>query len=74
MKICAGKVQMIYIDPPYGIKYDSNFQQRVDSTTNDDNDEADDVFTIRRFGTPGRSAFIRICRTSKNASICAENC
>ena len=27
-----GKVQMIYIDPPYGIKYDSNFQQRVDST------------------------------------------
>ena len=25
-----GKVQMIYIDPPYGIKYDSNFQQRVE--------------------------------------------
>lgn len=22
----AGKVQMIYIDPPYGIKYNSNFQ------------------------------------------------
>lgn len=22
----AGKVQMIYIDPPYGIKYGSNFQ------------------------------------------------
>jgi adenine-specific DNA-methyltransferase len=31
-----GKVQMIYIDPPYGIKYDSNFQQRVDSTKNDE--------------------------------------
>src|SRR5579884_610628 len=30
-----GKVQMIYIDPPYGIKYDSNFQQRIDSTKND---------------------------------------
>ena len=26
------KVQMIYIDPPYGIKYDSNFQQRINST------------------------------------------
>jgi hypothetical protein len=44
-----GKVQMIYIDPPYGIKYDSNFQQRVDSTKNDDKDEADDVLTIKAF-------------------------
>src|SRR3972149_885381 len=35
-----GKVQMIYIDPPYGIKYDSNFQQRVDSTKNDEKDGA----------------------------------
>ena len=25
----AGKVQMIYIDPPYGIKYGSNFQPFV---------------------------------------------
>ena len=44
-----GKVQMIYIDPPYGIKYDSNFQQRVDSTKNDDKDQADDVLTIKAF-------------------------
>lgn len=44
-----GKVQMIYIDPPYGIKYDSNFQQRVDSTDNDDKDMADDVLTIKAF-------------------------
>jgi adenine-specific DNA-methyltransferase len=44
-----GKVQMIYIDPPYGIKYDSNFQQRVDSTTNDEKDAADDVLTIKAF-------------------------
>lgn len=43
------KVQMIYIDPPYGIKYDSNFQQRVDSTKNDEKDQADDVLTIRAF-------------------------
>jgi adenine-specific DNA-methyltransferase len=44
-----GKVQMIYVDPPYGIKYDSNFQQRVDSTKNDEKDQADDVLTIRAF-------------------------
>ena len=25
----AGKVQMIYMDPPYGIKYSSNFQPEV---------------------------------------------
>lgn len=45
----GGKVQMIYFDPPYGIKYDSNFQQRVDSIKNDDTDTADDVLTIRAF-------------------------
>ncbi len=44
-----GKVQMIYIDPPYGIKYDSNFQQRVDSTKNEKKDQADDVLTIKAF-------------------------
>jgi adenine-specific DNA-methyltransferase len=44
-----GKVQMIYVDPPYGIKYDANFQQRVDSIRNNDKDRADDVLTIRAF-------------------------
>src|SRR5882672_2433196 len=44
-----GKVQMIYIDPPYGIKYDSNFQQRVDSAKNDEKAAADDVLTIKAF-------------------------
>ena len=44
-----GKVQTIYIDPPYGIKYDSNFQQRVDSTENDQADSADDVISIKAF-------------------------
>jgi adenine-specific DNA-methyltransferase len=28
----AGKVQMIYVDPPYGISYRSNFQPFVDKT------------------------------------------
>jgi DNA modification methylase len=45
----GGKVQMIYIDPPYGISYDTNFQQRVDSTKNDQKDSADDVLTIKAF-------------------------
>jgi 16S rRNA G966 N2-methylase RsmD len=44
-----GRVHMIYVDPPYGIKYDSNFQQRMDSTRNDDKDSADDVLTIKAF-------------------------
>lgn len=44
-----GKVQMIYVDPPYGIKYNSNFQQRIDSTKNDEKDQADDVLTIKAY-------------------------
>src|SRR5262249_32619689 len=44
-----GKVQMIYFDPPYGIDYDSNFQQRVNSTDNNEKDTADDVLTIKAF-------------------------
>jgi adenine-specific DNA-methyltransferase len=44
-----GKVQMIYIDPPYGVKYDANFQQRIDSTKNESRDEADDVLTIKAY-------------------------
>lgn len=36
----AGKVQMIYIDPPYGIKYGSNFQPFVNKRdVKDGNDE-----------------------------------
>jgi adenine-specific DNA-methyltransferase len=35
----AGKVQMIYIDPPYGIKYASNFQPRIDHRDVKDKDE-----------------------------------
>lgn len=45
----AGQVQMVYMDPPYGIGYNSNFQQRVDTNENDDKDLADDVLTIRAF-------------------------
>jgi adenine-specific DNA-methyltransferase len=44
-----GGVQMIFLDPPYGINYDSNFQQRVDSVSNDKDDESDDVLTVKAF-------------------------
>ena len=44
-----GGVQVVYMDPPYGISYDSNFQQRIDSTKNDDKDKGDDVLTIKAF-------------------------
>lgn len=37
----AGKVQMVYIDPPYGIKYNSNFQPFVNKREVKDNNDAD---------------------------------
>lgn len=37
----AGQVQMIYIDPPYGIKYGSNFQPFVDKRDVKDRADAD---------------------------------
>jgi adenine-specific DNA-methyltransferase len=45
----SGQVQTVYIDPPYGIKYNANFQQRIDTTINQDADRADDVLTIKAF-------------------------
>ncbi|MBN2563452.1 MAG: site-specific DNA-methyltransferase [Phycisphaerae bacterium] len=38
----AGKVQMIYLDPPYGVKFSSNFQPRIDQR---DVKDADDHLT-----------------------------
>lgn len=35
----AGQVQMIYVDPPYGIKYRSNFQPFVNQRDVEDNDK-----------------------------------
>ncbi len=35
----AGKVQTIYIDPPYGIKYGSNWQMKLNSRDVKDNDD-----------------------------------
>ncbi len=36
----AGKVQMIYVDPPYGVKFSSNFQPRIDRRDVKDDDES----------------------------------
>ncbi len=37
----SGKVQMIYIDPPYGIKYGSNWQMKLNNrNVNDDGDDS----------------------------------
>jgi len=36
----AGKVQMIYIDPPYGIKYGSNWQIKLNDRNVKDGDDA----------------------------------
>ena len=37
----AGKVQMVYFDPPYGIKYGSNFQPFVNKRNVKDGEDAD---------------------------------
>lgn len=39
----AGKVQAVYMDPPYGVKYNSNFQPRIGDT--DVKDRSDDDLT-----------------------------
>lgn len=44
-----GRMQMIYVDPPYGVKYNGNFQQRVDSTKNDEKEKVDDILTIKAY-------------------------
>jgi len=48
----AGKVQMIYIDPPYGIKYGSNFQPFInkrDVKDGKDEDLSQEPETIKAF-------------------------
>lgn len=38
-ELMAGKVQMIYLDPPYGVKFSSNFQPRIDRRDVKDQDD-----------------------------------
>jgi adenine-specific DNA-methyltransferase len=44
-----GQVQFIYFDPPYGIDYNSNIQQRVDTAKNSGDEAFDDVLSIKAF-------------------------
>ncbi len=51
----AGKVQMVYIDPPYGIRYGSNFQPFVnkrDVKDGKDDDLTQEPEMIRAFSDP----------------------
>src|SRR6266536_3183853 len=36
----GGQVQCVYMDPPYGIRYGSNFQPRIDDRTVKDDDQS----------------------------------
>ena len=48
----GGQVQMVYVDPPYGIRYGSNFQpfvNRQDVTDGQDEDLTSEPETIRAF-------------------------
>ncbi|MCY4528364.1 MAG: site-specific DNA-methyltransferase [Chloroflexi bacterium] len=48
----AGKVQMVYIDPPYGIRYGSNFQpfvNRRDVRDGNDDDLTQEPETVKAF-------------------------
>lgn len=55
----AGKVQMIFIDPPYGIKYNSNFQPFVNNQTVKDDDK----------GIPAEPEMIRAFRDTWELGI-----
>ena len=44
-----GKVQCVYIDPPYGIKFSSNWQHSTQTRTVKDTDESREPETIRAF-------------------------
>jgi adenine-specific DNA-methyltransferase len=63
----AGKVQMIYIDPPYGIKYASNFQPRIDrrDVKNEDEDltrEPEQIKAYRDTWTLGIHSYLTYLR------------
>lgn len=60
----AGKVQMIYIDPPYGIRYGSNFQpfvNRRDVADGKDEDLSQEPEVVHAF----RDTWARLAKTLK---------
>ena len=58
-----GKVQCIYIDPPYGIRFNSNFQWSTTSRNVSDGAMAQitrEPEQVKAFATLGETAFILI--------------
>jgi adenine-specific DNA-methyltransferase len=67
----AGQVQMVYIDPPYGIRYGSNFQpfvNRRDVKDGKDEDLTQEPEMVRASATPGNSASTPTSPISATAS------
>ncbi len=63
----AGKVQMIYVDPPYGIKFASNFQPKITSKNVKDKEqdltrEAEMVRAYRDTWALGRHSYLTYLR------------
>ena len=72
----AGKVQMIYIDPPYGIKFASNFQPEIGKRDVKDKEsdltrEPETVKAYRDTWTLGVHSYLAYLR---DRFILAENC
>ena len=66
-----GQVQTIYIDPPYGIKFGSNWQvstRKRDVKDGKDTDLRDSPSRCAPIGTPGNSGSIRTSPTSEIGS------
>ena len=70
----AGKVQMVYIDPPYGIEYASNFQPFLNNRDVKDKDEdlTQEPETIRAFRDTWQLGFIPILHICATACCCAR--
>ncbi|MCP9446722.1 MAG: hypothetical protein NNA22_04015 [Nitrospira sp.] len=66
----AGKVQMIYIDPPYGIKYGSNFQPFVNKRDVKDGKDEDLTCSWRGSCSP-RSAASLCSVPTRTSAACA---
>ncbi len=76
----GGKVQMIYMDPPYGVKFGSNFQPFVrkrDVSHGDDEDmtrEPEMVQAYRDTELGLHSYPTWDCNTFPTSSVCARSC
>lgn len=72
----AGKVQMIYLDPPYGIKFASNFQPQLGQRDVKDREQdlTREPEMVKAYRAPGRWVFIPIWPICATAWRCRRNC